>query len=256
MKFSATFVALTLLAIGVQAHELPSRYAEQRRGNQFVTGACTQDSDCQQGCCAFTTGKCAGPDVAQTNADGGCGFGNASPNCNVAAALGLSGCVAGAKNGDLSSPDIQTAAEFTAKLDGLTFTPTTSSSTSSAAPATNNAGSGSAAAPASGQSVAQLAASQQSKKTVFETCAADSECQQGCCGFVSGKCAGPDVAQTNGSGGCGFGNKSPNCNVATALGFNNCITGVVNGNINDPTVQAAAAFSAQLDGITTFKPSV
>jgi hypothetical protein len=242
MKFSATFVALSLVAIGVQAHDLPSRYALQRRGTQFVTGPCTTDSDCQQGCCAFTTGKCAGPDVAQTNADGGCGFGNASPNCNVAAALGLSGCVAGAVNGDLSDPGVQAAAAFTAQLDNLPFTPTTGSS---APPAGNNA-----AAPAAPPAAPVSAASQSSKLTVFEACTADSDCQQGCCAFSTGKCAGPDVAQTNGDGGCGFGSTSPNCNVATVLGFKNCISGFVNGNLQDPTVQAAAAFTAQLDGLT------
>ncbi|KAJ7145720.1 hypothetical protein C8R44DRAFT_600912 [Mycena epipterygia] len=239
MKFSATFVAFCLIAMGVvQAHELPSRFAAQRRGTQFVTGPCTQDSDCQQGCCGFATGKCAGPDVAQTNGSGGCGFGTSAPNCNVAAALKLNGCIAGAVNGNLADPAVQTAAAFVAKLDNLPFTP----ATGGAAPApANNA--------ASSPAPAALAASQQSKKTVFETCAADSECQQGCCGHTSGKCAGPDVAQTNGSGGCGFGNASPNCNVASALGFKNCIAGVVNGNLADPQVQAAAAFTAQLDNL-------
>jgi hypothetical protein len=226
----------------VQAHELPSRFAGQRRGNQFVTGPCTQDSDCQQGCCAFTTGKCAGPAVAQTR-DGGCGFGTGAPNCNVAAALGLSDCVAGAKNGDLSSPAIQSAAAFVAQLDGLTFTPKTAAAPPPAA-----------AAPPPAAAAPQSAASQQSKKTVFETCAADSECQQGCCGFSSGKCAGPDVAQTNGSGGCGHGNASPNCDVATLLGFKNCIAGVQNGDLNAPATQAAAAFAAQLDNLP-FTPS-
>ncbi|KAJ7498557.1 hypothetical protein FB451DRAFT_1347119 [Mycena latifolia] len=235
MKFSATFVALSLIACTVQAHELPSRFAGQRRGDQFVTGPCTQDSDCQQGCCAFNTGKCAGPAIAQTR-DGGCGFGTSAPNCNVAAALKLSDCVAGAVNGDLSSPDIQTAAAFVAQLDGIAFTP--------AAP-----GGGNNVETAPTTSAPAPSVDQQSKKTVFETCAADSECQQGCCGFSSGKCAGPDVAQTNGSGGCGHGNSSPNCDVATLLGFKNCIGGVVQGNLQDPQVQAAAAFAAQLDGL-------
>ncbi|KAJ7793767.1 hypothetical protein B0H14DRAFT_3889102 [Mycena olivaceomarginata] len=248
MKFSATFVALSsLLIVAVQAHELPSRFAAQRRGNQFVTGPCTQDSDCQQGCCGFSTGKCAGPAVAQTNGSGGCGFKTAAPNCNVAKALGLSDCIAGAVNGNLADPAIQTAAAFVAKLDNLPFTPA-AAAPAAAAPA--------AAAPAAAapQSVAQLAALSAGKKTVFTACAADSECQQGCCGFSSGKCAGPDVAQTNGSGGCGKGNAAPNCDVATLLGFKNCIGGVVQGNLNDQSVQAAAAFAAQLDNLP-FTPS-
>ncbi|KAJ7759558.1 hypothetical protein B0H16DRAFT_1884928 [Mycena metata] len=243
MKFSATSVALTLVVIGVQAHELPSRYAAARRGNQFVTGACSVDSDCQQGCCGFSTGKCAGPAVAQSNGSGGCGHGNSSPNCNVAAALKLSDCIAGAVNGDLSDPGVQTAAAFVAQLDNLPFTPT--SGGAAAPPA--------AAAPAPPAAAAPPAA-QSSKLTVFETCAADSDCQQGCCGFSSGKCAGPDVAQTNGSGGCGHGNAAPNCDVATLLGFKNCIAGIVQGNLQDPAVQAAAQFAAQLDGLS-FTPS-
>ncbi|KAJ7702678.1 hypothetical protein B0H17DRAFT_923183, partial [Mycena rosella] len=109
--------------------------------------------------------------------------------------------------------------------------------------------------PAAQPSVAQLAAKQTSKKTVFESCASDSECQQGCCGFSSGKCAGPDVAQSNGSGGCGHGAKAPNCNVATLLGFSNCVKGAKNGDLHDATIQAATAFTAKLDGFK-FTPSV
>ncbi|KAI0827474.1 hypothetical protein BC628DRAFT_1495097 [Trametes gibbosa] len=246
MKFSTAIVALSLVALGVQAHDLPSRWAGARRGNQFVTGPCARDSDCQQGCCAFNTGKCAGPAIAQTR-DGGCGFGNPKPNCNVAAALKLNSCAPGAVNDDLSNPDIQTAAKFTANLDGLPFTPASSGgggNNAAAAPA----------APAAGKSVAQLAASQQGKKTVFTACSSDSECQQGCCGFVTGKCAGPAVAQTNGSGGCGRGTSAPNCAVSSALGFQICAPGASAGNTKDPLVQAAAAFAAQLDGIA-FSPA-
>jgi len=249
MKFSATFVALSLIAVSVSAHELPSRYAGQRRGSQFVTGPCTQDSDCQQGCCGFSTGKCAGPAVAQSNGSGGCGHGTAAPNCNVATVLGLAGsCIAGAVNTNLQDPNVQAAAAFAANLDGITIP----ASSAAAAPA---AAAPAAAAPAAGQSVASLAASQQSKTTVFEACSADSDCQQGCCGFSSGKCAGPAVAQTNGSGGCGHCSAAPNCDVATLLGFQSqCIGGAVNGNLQDPTVQAAAAFAAQLDNLP-FTPS-
>ncbi|CAO2649023.1 Nn.00g099720.m01.CDS01 [Neocucurbitaria sp. VM-36] len=55
-------------------------------GKQFITGTCTSDADCAAGCCAFNTGKCAGPVVAQER-DGGCGFGDAQPNDNAAKAL-------------------------------------------------------------------------------------------------------------------------------------------------------------------------
>jgi len=262
MKFCSILLTISLVAIGVNArHELPSRYALARRGNQFVTGPCKQDSDCQQGCCAFKTGKCAGPGIAQTR-DGGCGFGNPQPNCNVAAALGLGVCAPGAKNGNLADPAIQSAAKFVAKLDNLPFTPASGSSSTKPssgkkptsgkkggkkggqnAPAAPKA----PAAPSGGKkSVAQLAASQKSKKTVFETCGSDSECQQGCCAFNSGKCAGPGIAQTR-DGGCGHKSPAPNCNVAAALKLGICAKGAKNGNLADPAIQAAAAFTAQLD---------
>jgi len=239
MKFSVASVsiALAFVTFGVEAHQLPSRYVLARRGDQFVTGPCTTDSDCQQGCCAFTTGKCAGPGVAQTNADGGCGFGSAAPNCNVAAALGLSECVSGAVNGDLSDPGVQSAAQFVSQLDGIPFTPTTSSSSSD----------NQAAAPPAAPAPASTAGT--GTEFVTEACTADSDCQQGCCAFSTGKCAGPDVAQTNGDGGCGFGNATPNCNVAAALGLSGCIAGAVNGDLSSPQIQAAAQFVSNLDNI-------
>ncbi|KAJ7068699.1 hypothetical protein C8F01DRAFT_1119024 [Mycena amicta] len=232
MKFSATFVTLS------------------QQSKKTVFEACGSDSECQQGCCGFISGKCAGPAVAQTNGSGGCGHGTAVANCNVATLLGFPGtCIAGSQNTDTSDPTVQAAAAFAAQLDGIAFTP------SAGAPAAPPPAGNNEAAPSGGQSVAQLAASQQSKKTVFETCGSDSECQQGCCGFTSGKCAGPAVAQTNGSGGCGHGTAVANCNVATLLGFpGTCIAGSQNTDTSDPTVQAAAAFAAQLDGIA-FTPS-
>jgi hypothetical protein len=222
-------------------------------GSQFVTGACTSDVDCQQGCCAFNTGKCAGPGIAQSR-DGGCGFSSPKPNCNVAAALGLKDCVAGAVNGNLADPNVQAAAKFTAHLDGIAFTP---ASGGAPAPAAKEVAPVAAAeaAPAKGKSVADLAAGQKAKKSVFEQCANDGECQQGCCGFSSGKCAGPAVAQTNGSGGCGHGTGSANCDVAAALGFKSlCIAGARAPDTGSAGVQAAAAFAAQLDGIA-FNPA-
>jgi hypothetical protein len=125
-------------------------------------------------------------------------------------------------------------------------------------------GGGAAAAPAAPAPPAAPAAptapaapavpvSQDAKKVVFTECASDSECQQGCCGFTSGKCAGPAVAQTNGSGGCGRGGAAPNCNVASALGFQICVAG---GSADKKAagVNEAAAFSARLNNIP-FTPS-
>ncbi|KAJ7073200.1 ferritin-like domain-containing protein [Mycena amicta] len=122
--------------------------------------------------------------------------------------------------------------------------------------ATDNSSTGTSTPPSTSTppTIASLAALQTSKKTVFETCAADSECQQGCCGFTSGKCAGPAVAQTNGSGGCGKGNVSPNCDVAGLLGLSDCVAGAVKGDVSAPDTQQAAAFAAQLDNLP-FTPS-
>ncbi|KAJ7620435.1 hypothetical protein FB45DRAFT_675001, partial [Roridomyces roridus] len=89
----------------------------------FLTASCTADSQCQQGCCAFTTGKCAGPGIAQQNADGWCGFGNAQPNGDVVAALGLELCVKGAAKPVTTSAEVQAAAVFVANLDGIAFKP-------------------------------------------------------------------------------------------------------------------------------------
>jgi len=258
MKFSATFATLAILAVSVSAapkaagvrRATVAELAAQQQGKTTVFEACSSDSDCQQGCCGFSSGKCAGPAVAQTNGSGGCGHGGSTPNCDVAALLGfVATCTAGATHTNGNDPTVQAAAAFAAQLDGITtFVPSASAST-------DNSASSSGTSSVAGQSVAQLAATQQSKSTVFETCSADSDCQQGCCGFSSGKCAGPAVAQTNGSGGCGHGGSTPNCDVAALLGFaGSCTAGATHTNGADPTVQAAAAFAAQLDGITTFVP--
>lgn len=218
------------------------------RGTQFVSGPCKKDADCQQGCCGFNTGKCAGPSIAQTR-DGGCGFGNAKPNCNVAAALKLNACAPGAVKTHADSPAVQAAAKVVAKLDNLPFTPAkkpadTKKARNGKRAAAKNAGK--KAKP----TVAQLAAQQKSKKAVGTTCKADKECQQGCCGFKTGTCAGPAVAQTNGAGGCGHGSKTPNCNVATALGLQaNCAAGAKANKVKGKEVQQAAAFAAQLDSL-------
>ncbi|KAJ7141592.1 hypothetical protein C8R46DRAFT_1013459 [Mycena filopes] len=252
MKFSFTFIALSLVALGVQASTLPARPAMQRRvaapqsSKKTVFESCKADSECQQGCCGFSTGKCAGPGIAQTNGSGGCGHGAKQPNCNVAAALKLDACAKGAVNGDLSNAEVQAAAQFVSKLDNLPFTPTAPK------PAAAKAKPQSAKKPVAPAAVKTTP--QSSKKTVFESCKADSECQQGCCGFSTGKCAGPGIAQTNGSGGCGHGAKSPNCNVAAALKLDACAKGAVNGDLSNAEVQAAAQFVSKLDNLP-FKPS-
>jgi hypothetical protein len=144
------------------------------------------------------------PTIAQTHV-GGCGHGNAKPNCNVIKVLHLSKCVAGAMTSNLSDVAIQKAAKAAVRINHLAARinhlpppkPTKKPKRELAAAA--------AAATANDnkpkkKTVAELAASQQHKKVVGEVCADNSECRQGCCGFATGKCAGPDVAQTNESG--------------------------------------------------------
>jgi hypothetical protein len=226
MKFSSAIVCAAIAIFSLSVEALPTR-----RGDGFVTQACRADSDCQQGCCAFNTGKCAGPGIAQTR-DGGCGFGNPTPNCNVAAALQLSDCVAGAQNGDLSSPDIQAAAAFVSKLDNIPLPPPPAAAVSHPRRKASE----------------QIDEDQKKKKTVFEPCKRDSECQQGCCARNTGKCAGPGIAQTR-DGGCGRGDTAPNCNVAKLLKLGVCAKGAKKGDLKNPDILAAARFTSKLDNI-------
>ncbi|KAF2624274.1 hypothetical protein BU25DRAFT_374082 [Macroventuria anomochaeta] len=64
----------------------------------------------------------------------------------------------------------------------------------------------------------QVAPSAITKGTQFITgaCTRDADCASACCGFKSGKCAGPAIAQER-DGGCGFGDAQPNDNALKAL---------------------------------------
>ncbi|EUC33195.1 hypothetical protein COCCADRAFT_5218 [Bipolaris zeicola 26-R-13] len=154
------------------------------QGTQFITGACTSDAACASGCCGFTSGKCAAPFVANERGEG-CGFGDAQPNNN---ALNGGNKAAGGTQPPQRQPQ--------APASGQTMVG--EEAASPAAPA--------AAAPT------------QAKGTQFITgaCTSDADCASSCCGFKSGKCAGPVVAQER-DGGCGFGNAQPNDDAARAL---------------------------------------
>ncbi|KAL1793232.1 hypothetical protein ACET3X_008214 [Alternaria dauci] len=147
------------------------------QGNQFITGECASDAECASGCCGFTSGKCAAPFVANERGEG-CGFGDAQPNNNA-----LNGV-----NGNASA-DAQPDAAVPA-------TPPANSDVGA------DAGAGDAA-PAGTQFITGV-------------CTSDADCASACCGFNSGKCAGPVVAQER-DGGCGFGDAQPNDNAAKAL---------------------------------------
>ncbi|KAL8646643.1 MAG: hypothetical protein Q9226_006772 [Calogaya cf. arnoldii] len=157
-----------------------SPMALPQAGTQFITGACKSDSNCASGCCAFNTGKCAGPVIAQQR-DGGCGFGDAAPNANSAKALGSNVAAPGVTGGNV---------------------PAAMPGTQAKSPAPAAAGT----------------------QFITGACASDAQCSSGCCGFNSGKCAGPIIAQER-DGGCGFGNTTPNANAAIALGFSKAAPG-------------------------------
>ncbi|KAH7355859.1 hypothetical protein BKA66DRAFT_446261 [Pyrenochaeta sp. MPI-SDFR-AT-0127] len=149
------------------------------QGTQFITGACASDAECASACCGFNSGRCAGPVVAQER-DGGCGFGDAQPNDNAARVL----------TGGNGNANANTQGQAAA--------------TQPASPAEM--------APAGGGGAGNGAG----KQFITGSCSSDADCAAGCCGFRSGKCAGPVVAQER-DGGCGFGDAQPNDNAAKAL---------------------------------------
>lgn len=156
------------------------------QGTQFITGPCTNDTDCASACCGFNSGKCAGPIIAQER-DGGCGFGDAQPNANAANAL-LGKAPASPTN---TSAAVATESAANITTASAVAAVQTSTSTSSAAPGT---------------------------QFITGPCTSDADCASSCCGFNSGKCAGPIIAQER-DGGCGFGDAQPNAIAAKALGF-------------------------------------
>jgi hypothetical protein len=155
-------------------------------GTQFITGVCRNDADCKDGCCGFRTGKCAGPIVAQER-DGGCGFGDAQPNANAAIALGFRPPQNQQNNGNANNGNGNNGQ---AGQNGA------------AAPNPQNPGAAPPAAPGT--------------QFITGVCRNDADCKDGCCGFRTGKCAGPIIAQER-DGGCGFGDAQPNDRAAQAL---------------------------------------
>lgn len=124
--------------------------------------------------------------------DGGCGFGNAQANNDAAVAL-----TGGAANAQAGSAPAASAAP---------------AATGNAAAGTANAGAAAAGGNAAGGDAAKAAGTQ----FITGACTADADCASACCGFKSGKCAGPAVAQER-DGGCGFGDAQPNDNALKAI---------------------------------------
>ncbi|KAJ3097289.1 hypothetical protein HDU97_004974, partial [Phlyctochytrium planicorne] len=170
-------------AAGAAAPAAAKPAAGGNKKKTFITDVCKSDDDCQSGCCGFKTGKCAGAIVALER-DNGCGFGEAQSNNNAAIALGFKGA----------------------------FTPTKAGggAAAAAAPAAGAAGAAGAAAPAAAP------AANKKKTFITDVCKSDDDCQSGCCGFKTGKCAGAIVALERDNG-CGFGEAQSNNNAAIAL---------------------------------------
>lgn len=68
-------------------------------------------------------------------------------------------------------------------------------------------------------------------------CTSDADCASSCCGFNSGLCAGPIIAQER-DGGCGHGDAQPNDNAAVALGFTGQVGGGASSAPSTPTTLA------------------
>ncbi|KAH4005047.1 hypothetical protein HBI13_024870 [Parastagonospora nodorum] len=146
------------------------------QGTQFITGTCASDAECASACCGFTSGKCAAPFVANERGEG-CGFGDAQPNNNA---------LAGTQGGQ-------------------------------GQPGQANASAPAATAPATPPpAAAEAEAKAPGTQFITGPCTSDADCASACCGFQSGKCAGPAVAQER-DGGCGFGDAQPNDDAAKAL---------------------------------------
>ena len=144
--------------------------AAQGTGTQFITGACTSDANCASGCCGFKSGKCAGAIVALER-DGGCGFGSGTPNDNAARKLGFTGVfnpAAGTGGAAAAAPAAAGNANANMNANGNA--------------ATGNAAAGAASNGAGSQFITGV-------------CQSDADCASACCGFKSGKCAGPVIAQ-------------------------------------------------------------
>lgn len=92
--------------------------------------------------------------------------------------------------------------------------PGTSAGAAAAQPQAAAAEAPAASAAAAPQSTATAGGA--GKQFITGACTSDADCASACCGFKSGKCAGPVVAQER-DGGCGFGDAQPNDNAAKAL---------------------------------------
>jgi hypothetical protein len=226
------------------------------QGTQFITGPCTSDADCASACCGFNSGKCAGPIVAQER-DGGCGFGDAQPNANAAnALLGKASTSPTSTSAAVAAVQISTSTPSATPGKQFITGPCTSDADCASACCGFNSGkcagpivaqerdggcgfgdaqpnanaanallgkastspTSTSAAVAAVQTPTSTSSAAPGKQFITGPCTSDADCASSCCGFHSGKCAGPIIAQER-DGGCGFGDAQPNAIAAKALGF-------------------------------------
>lgn len=147
------------------------------------------------------------------SSDGGCGFGDAQPNDRAAVALGFTGGVGGgqssannAGSGNSSGAGANGAGATSNGRGGgaMNNNPPAGQGNGSGASANagagagagaNNSGAANAGAGAGGNGGGNGASAGNGAQFITGACQSDSDCASGCCGFNSGKCAGPVVAQ-------------------------------------------------------------
>ncbi|KIX10423.1 uncharacterized protein Z518_01505 [Rhinocladiella mackenziei CBS 650.93] len=141
----------------LQGKSLNSHSAKAHNSSQ----ACKSDAGCASGFCGFNSGKCAGPVVAQER-DGGCGFGDPTPNANAANAL-------------IGGAPMATSPACCCTCNG-------SAANGSSAAINNNL-----PGVANGDNGV-------GKQFITGQCLNDVDCASGCCGLNSGLCAGAIIA--------------------------------------------------------------
>lgn len=202
--------AFVILNLGLAA--TASYIPRAAPGTQFITGPCKSDSDCASKCCGFKSGKCAGPVIAQQR-DGGCGFGDAKPNNIAAQAIqGPNAILPGGKGNGIANGGSKAAPKGGAAKKGGKKQDAKKGGEKK--PAAKPAKKGAQAKPA--KKGAQAKPAKKGTQFITGPCKSDADCASGCCGFKSGKCAGPVIAQER-DGGCGFGDGKPNDRAAKAL---------------------------------------
>jgi len=228
-SLAVLFLNLALLFVGQAPATSASPLAIARRqaGTQFITGACSSDSDCASTCCGFTSGKCAAIFPAQER-DGGCGFGDAQPNNPLLAARAsppaISRAISKRQGTQFITGECSSDADCASTCCGFN-----SGLCAAIIPAQErDGGCGFGDAEPNNPLLAGGAAEEEEEEVVVEEaeeeetpaiapgtqfitgdCSSDADCASTCCGFNSGKCAAIIPAQER-DGGCGFGDAEPN----------------------------------------------